>query len=236
MSNEENQSQYAAQGTIAVLGTGAASIAKKILQVMRQVGYVQKEEKNEFHGYKYASESNAIAALRPALIAAGLVMIPSVRSVRHDEHGNTHVIVEYMVLDEEGNCLTFSTSGSGNDRSSKGAIGDKGIYKALTGANKYALLKTFMLETGDDPEIPSETEKEEKKDKPAKPEGLTDSQKLFVDKLMQEADAEPTVESLQGLWAANIKKIDIIGQVDPDMHATLKSYFKNVRDRLKEAK
>ena len=47
-------------------------------------------------------------------------------------------------------------AGAGNDRNSKG-VGDKGIYKALTGCNKYALLKALQLATGDDPE----NEKEE---------------------------------------------------------------------------
>jgi hypothetical protein len=30
---------------------------------------------------------------------------------------------------------------------------DKGSYKAMTGAVKYALLKTFLIPTGDDPEV-----------------------------------------------------------------------------------
>ena len=30
--------------------------------------------------------------------------------------------------------------------------GDKGIYKAIAGAQKYALMKVFMIPTGDDPE------------------------------------------------------------------------------------
>ena len=31
-------------------------------------------------------------------------------------------------------------------------MGDKGLYKAITGANKYFLFKLFQIETGDDPE------------------------------------------------------------------------------------
>ena len=37
-------------------------------------------------------------------------------------------------------------SGSGQD------AGDKGIFKAISGAQKYALMKAFMIPTGDDPE------------------------------------------------------------------------------------
>jgi hypothetical protein len=78
-------------------------------------------------------------------------MIPSVESISHDEHGNTHISVRYDVYHESGETLSFVMAGSGNDRNSKG-VGDKGIYKALTGCNKYALLKAMQLATGDDPE------------------------------------------------------------------------------------
>jgi hypothetical protein len=128
---------------------------------MRDVGYVQKAGHNDFQNYKYATEADAIAALRPAMIKHGLCMIPSVESVEQDEWGNTNVLMHYRILDEEGNFLSFRAAGSGNDKNSKG-VGDKGIYKALTGASKYALLKTFMMETGDDPEVPSQQEKESK--------------------------------------------------------------------------
>ena len=128
---------------------------------MRDVGYVQKAGHNYFQNYKYATEADAIAALRPAMIKHGLCMIPSVESVEQDEWGNTNVLMHYRILDEEGNFLSFRAAGYGNDKNSKG-VGDKGIYKALTGASKYALLKTFMMETGDDPEVPSQQEKESK--------------------------------------------------------------------------
>jgi hypothetical protein len=45
--------------------------------------------------------------------------------------------------------------------------GDKGPYKAMTGAQKYALMKTFMIPTGDDPEADEDVDKrnsEEQKD------------------------------------------------------------------------
>jgi hypothetical protein len=72
-------------------------------------------------------------------------------------------------------------AGSGNDRSSKG-VGDKGIYKALTGCNKYAYLKALGLATGDDPEVEA---KPEPKAEP-KPESKT------------EPKPEPKVESTDG--------------------------------------
>lgn len=122
-----------------------------------EVGYVQKKGRNDFQNYNYVTESDVVAQTREALLNNDIVMIPSVEDVSHDEYGNTNIIVLYTVHHTaSGQSLTFKMAGAGNDRNSKG-VGDKGIYKALTGCNKYALLKALQLATGDDPE----NEKEE---------------------------------------------------------------------------
>jgi len=122
-----------------------------LINASREVGYVQKRGYNDFQKYSYVTEADILQEVRPALLKHGLVMIPSVESISHDEHGNTHISVRYDVYHESGETLSFVMAGSGNDRNSKG-VGDKGIYKALTGCNKYALLKAMQLATGDDPE------------------------------------------------------------------------------------
>jgi hypothetical protein len=191
--------------------------------VMRDVGYVQKAGHNDFQNYKYATEADAIAALRPAMIKHGLCMIPSVESVEQDEWGNTNVLMHYRILDEEGNFLSFRAAGSGNDKNSKG-VGDKGIYKALTGASKYALLKTFMMETGDDPEVPSQQEKESKPEpKPeVKPKAeivdesdLSDAREAFVMMIKECAETCTTQEELQELWVGNKGELDKTKKVSP---------------------
>ncbi len=133
-----------------------AKITAALHEVMEKVGYVQKTGENKFHRYTYASEADLLQSLRPAMVQAGLMLIPSAKERSTvDEHGNTHVVVEYTLLHKDGDVwpekiLAF---GSGNDKSSKGGIGDKGTYKALTGANKYLLFKLFQVATGDDPEM-----------------------------------------------------------------------------------
>jgi hypothetical protein len=201
---------------------------------MRDVGYVQKAGHNDFQNYKYATEADAIAALRPAMIKHGLCMIPSVESVEQDEWGNTNVLMHYRILDEDGNFLSFRAAGSGNDKNSKG-VGDKGIYKALTGASKYALLKTFMMETGDDPEVPSQQEKESKPEpKPeVKPKAeivdesdLSDAREAFVMMIKECAETCTTQEELQELWVGNKGELDKTKKVNPTVHENLKQFFK----------
>ena len=240
MSSIEEVKLLDAPETTALLHSGVANISRKIIAVMRDVGYVQKAGHNDFQNYKYATEADAIAALRPAMIKHGLCMIPSVESVEQDEWGNTNVLMHYRILDEEGNFLSFRAAGSGNDKNSKG-VGDKGIYKALTGASKYALLKTFMMETGDDPEVPSQQEKESKPEpKPeVKPKAeivdesdLSDAREAFVMMIKECAETCTTQEELQELWVGNKGELDKTKKVNPTVHENLKQFFKAKKEAI----
>ena len=121
---------------------------------MSKVSYVQKSGKNAFHGYKYAGEADLLEKLRPAMLEAGLLLIPSIKGVSPiDEHGVTTVQMEYTLVHKDGDIWpnVICAAGQGGDKNKNG-VGDKGLYKAITGANKYLLFKLFQIETGDDPE------------------------------------------------------------------------------------
>ena len=131
------------------------NIITALNKVMDEAKYVQKNAENKFHGYKYASEAALLETLRPAMIKHGLILIPSVNNASAiDEHGNTMVSVEYTLAHVSGEIWPdkITAVGCGNDRARNGTVGDKGVYKAITGANKYLLFKLFQIETGDDPE------------------------------------------------------------------------------------
>lgn len=112
---------------------------------------VAKTGRNGFHNYAYATEADVVDSVRPHMVENGLMLIPHVETVNNDAHGNTNIIVSYRLYHVSGDFIEFNIAASGNDRNKNG-VGDKGIYKALTGASKYAMLKLFSLATGDDPE------------------------------------------------------------------------------------
>lgn len=133
-----------------------ATILRAMNAVMSEVDYVQKKGENDFHGYKYATEADVLERLRPAMVKHGLILIPSVQQVSSvDQYGNTTVSIHYTLAHVSGAVWSqpVIAAGCGNDRNKNG-IGDKGLYKALTGANKYLLFKLFQIETGNDAEEP----------------------------------------------------------------------------------
>lgn len=130
-------------------------LVKKLSEVMQEVKYIQKTGRNTFHKYTYATESDVAEHVREELAKRFVMMIPNVTETTMREHknrnGNTEYIVkvrmEFKFIDgETGEEISFHTEGEGQD------AGDKAVYKAMTGAQKYALLKVFMIPTGDDPE------------------------------------------------------------------------------------
>lgn len=131
------------------------SLVKKLSEVMKQVKYIEKKGFNKFHGYKYATESDVAEKVREVLAEQNVMMIPNLLEHSMREHVNAKGKTEYIVAvnmefkfydGDSGEELIFHMSGEGQD------AGDKGIYKAITGAQKYALMKVFMIPTGDDPE------------------------------------------------------------------------------------
>jgi hypothetical protein len=135
-----------------VLGSGPMTpgIYKKIIEVMREVDGVAKTGRNEFHRYNYATEADLLDKIRDSLINHGLVVLPTqVETTYHPNDGGmiTEIIYEFRLVDvETGETFASRVVGQGQDK------GDKGAYKAFTGAMKYFLLKTFLIPTNDDPE------------------------------------------------------------------------------------
>ena len=130
-------------------------IYQALNDVMHEVGYVQKKRAGHLN-YSYAGESALIAAVRPELVKQGVVVHPGqVLELRQDTYttskgsvmNRTVVVMSYRFAhDESGTFIDVPVVGEGAD------VGDKSANKALTGAYKYALRQTLLIETGDDPD------------------------------------------------------------------------------------
>jgi hypothetical protein len=145
-------------------------LVAKLALITGLVGQIRKSGRNTFHNYNYAKESDLVEAIRPLLAELGiwvwwsLFADPDKGIVHHtrlsqvvkDRNKNivgeaetlTVVTAIFRFIDGETDEKTEPQMmmGYGDDNS------DKGLYKALTGMEKYFLFKTFLVSTGDDPE------------------------------------------------------------------------------------
>ncbi len=132
----------------------AKNLAQKILAVMRVVESVTKDKRNEHFNYGYASGEAIVTALRTAMIEQGMILSTTHKScteiIQKTDKGDqtlTKLEVEFTLEDaDSGEKKSGPFYGYGADK------GDKGLYKAMTGAQKYFLKETFLVPTPDDPE------------------------------------------------------------------------------------
>jgi len=165
------------------------SLVRKLAEVMAAVERVPKSGRNDFHKYDYATEADITAAVRSAMASRHLMMVPSIehtewKGIPRKNGGEDRLCtltVRFTVMDGESDeSLTFLVLGEGQDP------GDKATYKAFTGAVKYALLKLFLIPTGDDPEHEDEEQRPRgKKEARAEPTGPSEEQKRRMSVLVQ---------------------------------------------------
>ena len=128
------------------------NLREKFAEVRRRLGYVQKRGHNERHNYSYVTAADLAGSVGDILAELGVVVIPQLQSIstetpRSSSDRIARVVMNYRFVDaRSGEELTVRVAGEGAD------AGDKAPYKAMTGALKYALLQSFLLATGDDPE------------------------------------------------------------------------------------
>jgi hypothetical protein len=131
-------------------------IYKKMSEVMKEVGFVAKEQTNALQKYKFRGVDQFVNALYPALTKHGVFMAPRataysqelkdvVRSSGKDGvDKHVAIMMEYDFWAEDGSKVTVGPiPAEGLDS------GDKATNKALSAALKYALIQTFSVPTQD---------------------------------------------------------------------------------------
>ena len=126
------------------------NLFQRLNAVTAHVGKLKKDGTNSFHKYNYVTESNIMASIQPLCAQFG-VHISCSFEIAQPPHPNpeiSSVFGKFVVtnVDDPTDQLTVGCPGYGHDK------GDKGIYKAITGAYKYFCMKMFMIASDDDPE------------------------------------------------------------------------------------
>ena len=131
-------------------------IYKKMSEVMRDIGSVGKDQKNQAQGFKFRGIDQFVNSLYPALTKHGVFMAPRCVSEQHELKEVTRgsgkagvdkhvtILMEYDFFAEDGSKVTVGPiPAEGLDS------GDKATNKALSAALKYALIQTFSVPTED---------------------------------------------------------------------------------------
>ena len=131
------------------------NIYQKLIEVRKAIPFLKKDK--EGYQFKFVSSSQTLGALREAMDANNLLLIPRVMSERvlgHETKKGDHQYftvlgMEFTWVNAEvpEETIVCSWTGQGLDD------GEKGVGKALTYAEKYFMLLQVMS-SGLEPEVP----------------------------------------------------------------------------------
>jgi len=167
----------------------AMNLYQRMWYIQDEMQYLQKTGYNSFHKYNYTTEEDLLNKVKPLLKEARVLFVFGITGAVDTPDNITRVTAEgkFINIDNPEEVITVLGIGEGADFNSKGTRGDKGGYKATTGAHKYLIMKAFHCATGDDPEVDVTTPE------PPKPK---DKVAPSVDEFHKKVSAMTTVAAL----------------------------------------
>lgn len=136
------------------------NIYQRINEVRKKVDYVQKQKSVSTGGgsYKAITHDEVTGIIRAHLVEFGIVFVPSLKassvSATTGKDGSSSNVIRYSAtyefrvvnIDDPADFFLMEVEAHANDNQ------DKAPGKALSYAKKYAALKLFEIETGEDEE------------------------------------------------------------------------------------
>ncbi len=168
-------------------------ILQKIVAIRKEVARIEKTEFNQANNYHYAPDNLIKETFKPLMDKHGVVLqfsIPSKEVVTIDARGDRKAVylifvnAEYTFWDaDSGESLSGHWIGDGQLRD------DKGLYAAITGMTKYAIMAMMFMPTGDDPES-ARFEKQDKRGAVGRSVPSAAPKNLSNDKLANQLEQE----------------------------------------------
>ena len=198
------------------------TLVQHMAEVMKEVGYVQKDATNDFQKYTYASAQAVFDKVRKELSERGIAVGGDVELVYSEIVGpkDKHLMVakHTLTFTDGTDTLSVSALGGGSD------AGDKAPMKSNTAGVKYCLAKAFLISWGDDPEATGQDDD-------------LDMQELVASWLETcERASNTTAEKFTPWWTVNggqIKK-DLSVEAATRVHDAYATYLKRLKAEVVE--
>lgn len=133
-----------------------ASINEARLAARKEMGHIGKSGHNKFDNYDYSTLGDYLSAIEPPCQKHGLLITAEQTEVENFSTSSAKMpngwrvtICTKLLHVATGETVEHIQLGEAYDK------GDKGYFKAFTGARKYALQGLFNLYSEDDPEVDS---------------------------------------------------------------------------------
>jgi len=192
---------------------------------------IQKSGKNKFAGFEYFELGDFIPAIQKIFNEVGLCGVVSFTDV-----------ATLTVYDaDDGTSIPFCTP-IVNAENAKQSIQSLGATHTYLRRYLWLLALEIVEHDAIDGVELVEAPKKKAEVKPeAKPTvestlvalHLTDDQLLFIEKMKELGSVATTQTELSGLWKSNLVQLETIGRIDPNAHASVKEFFRQLKESLK---
>lgn len=190
-----------------------------MVAIMSSITALEKSRQNQSQGYRFRGIDDVYNMLHGIMAEHGVFCLPTVVADRHEERTNQKgtcliyriVTMRYTFMASDGSSVEATAIGEGMDS------GDKAANKAMSAAQKYALLQSFLIPTdddkdseNDDPKVaPRQAQPATRQTKPATPPpppppaADDDIKKAFIDAVntlvnkRQQAGADELTDALK---------------------------------------
>ena len=195
------------------------NIYEKLLAITAEIGVVEKNlnvKVNSNSSYKAVSERDVLDAVKPIEQKYRVYSYPANRKIvdrdvltKETEYNGTitrtntlfmrvETVYRFVNIDKPDEFIETTVYGDGLD------TGDKASGKAMTYADKYALMKAYKLSTGDDPD--KEASPEHGYEKKAEPKATTKQialvEDLYTDEEIERICKKAKITKIEDLTVA----------------------------------
>lgn len=202
--------------------TASLNIFQRMLAATSEINRVAKNLKvdiSKSQSYKAVAESDVLEAVKPIEEKYGIYSYPVSRTVIKDEAYTTTseydgrksekttffmrlaTVYRFVNIDNPDDYIDITTYGDGVDTQ------DKAPGKAMTYADKYALLKAYKIQTGDDPDAGASGNLGKKKFEKPTAEQLAQAEELGINLDGLAAYAKCKVEEISKVVLAEAIKM-----------------------------
>jgi hypothetical protein len=138
---------------------GSGQIYGLMAAVLKEVGVIEKGRRNVQQGYQFRGIDDVYEAVHPLFAKHGIFTVPRVLNEETNERTTqsgtvlrfVKLTMAYDFFAPDGSRVTAEMIGEAMD------AGDKASNKAMSAAQKYALIQTFCIPTGSTPDADFQT-------------------------------------------------------------------------------
>ena len=132
-----------------------------MVAIMSSITALEKSRQNQSQGYRFRGIDDVYNMLHEIMADKGVFCLPTVVADRHEERTNQKgtcliyriVTMRYTFMASDGSSVEATAIGEGMDS------GDKAANKAMSAAQKYALLQAFLIPTDDEKDSENDSPK-----------------------------------------------------------------------------